>query len=413
MEAKQLASAAVVATASSTTSVPLGIDDNEEEDCNGNSASREKQECSPLATFKQKGCRKFIGLGVMLLILALAAVFVGILLLRDIVNGSDKDAPQDVSTNGTGTMDTLFAHQAVNSTIFAKALARTHLWPEIEALMHAGTPVTLLVPVDDAFEEQLDEMYWGDSPEALQWVAHLRQLVRHHIWVGDSDLLMDAQGQRTMWSGETIQTKSHMNHQESRLFYPTLVPDQPAQILDSNVLEGALHGLVVLSIDSVLRPRFLEMDTVDFDYLKNEKNLTYCVGVVEAARAVEVVASIRYVTMFCPTDEAYEALPPEVLSILKNPPLHASPLSLFFDFVATHAISNQVIPRELMKNETRGSYSQVQLNIQVSELDDTVTITNVKGGVSARIIESDILLSNAIVHIVDNLLASPAEYPSV
>ena len=90
-------------------------------------------------------------------------------------------------------------------------------------------------------------------------------------------------------------------------------------------------------------------------------------------------------------------------------------LSLFFDFATTHAIGSNVIPLEHMKNETIKAYSQLDLNFQVSNDSDvgTVTITNVKGAVSARIIESDILLNEAIVHVIDNVLASPAEYPQV
>ena len=128
---------------------------------------------------------------------------------------------------------------------------------------------------------------------------------------------------------------------------------------------------------------------------------------------MESVADAHTYTSFALSNEAIEKLPEHVKSIIRNPPPDISPLMINFDFVTIHGLGSKVLPRELMKNETLTAYNLEKLSVQVSEMDRSATITNIKGGVSVHIIESSVLLSTGIVHIIDFPLAAEAEFPHV
>ena len=123
------------------------------------------------------------------------------------------------------------------------------------------------MPVDDAFE-QLHNKYCNKATRSMQWVAHLRQLARHYILVGNvqqNDAMPWA-----MWNGEDIEVQRDQDASDktpgSLVFSPTIVAEHSAHILTQNAFRDSLQGITVHSIDSILRPRFLcIIDGTDFD----------------------------------------------------------------------------------------------------------------------------------------------------
>ena len=215
----------------------------------------------------------------------------------------------------------------------------------------------------------------------MQWVAHLRQLERHYILVGNvqqNDAMPWA-----MWNGEDIEVQHDQDASDktpgSLVFSLTIVAEHSARILTQIAFRDSLQSITVHSINSILRPCFLcIVDGTDFGYLKNEKNLTEYINLCEQAGAVEIVADAHTYTSFALSNEAIEKLPEHVKSIIRNPPPDISPLMINFDFVTIHGLGSKVLPRELMKNETLTAYNLEKLSVQVSEMDRSATITNIK-----------------------------------
>lgn len=116
---------------------------------------------------------------------------------------------------------------------------------------------------------------------------------------------------------------------------------------------------------------------------------------IEAAGIGEALAEEGPYTVFAPTDEAFAALPPEVLQQLLQPENR----DVLVQLLSYHVVAGAVTSDQIESGEIEtlaGEVVAVQLND-----DGTVTVNN------ATVTQANIPASNGIIHEVDQVILPP------
>ena len=105
-------------------------------------------------------------------------------------------------------------------------------------------------------------------------------------------------------------------------------------------------------------------------------------------------------TVFAPTDEAFAALPEGTLDTLLDP-MNQEQLAGILTY--------HVVPAEVMAADvTSGEVETVNgATFTVEVTDGTVTITDGQGN-EAQVVQTDIVASNGVIHVIDAVLLPPA-----
>ena len=113
------------------------------------------------------------------------------------------------------------------------------------------------------------------------------------------------------------------------------------------------------------------------------------------AKLVESLASIEPATIFAPTNEAFSALPPEVVSALTSDP------ELLKNTLLYHVVPNVTVPSNTLKaDQTLTTATGVSLRLNVFKKYGHVIIVN-----GIRVLKPDIITgSGSIVHVVEKVL---------
>lgn len=134
-----------------------------------------------------------------------------------------------------------------------------------------------------------------------------------------------------------------------------------------------------------------EMETPDLVTLaSNEEELSTLVAAVEAAGLVETLQGEGPLTIFAPTNAAFEALPEGVLEFLLEPENQ----DLLERILTYHVVEGNVMSTDL---ET-GSIEALGGDIAIDVSEDGVKINN------ANVIQADVEASNGTVHVIDTVL---------
>ena len=116
------------------------------------------------------------------------------------------------------------------------------------------------------------------------------------------------------------------------------------------------------------------------------------VAAVEAADLVDTLKSDGPFTVFAPTDEAFEKLPAgTVESLLK--PENKEKLQAILLY---HVVPGKVSAADVVKLSSAKTASDMDLTIVVE--GQTVMVNN------ARVIQTDIMTSNGIIHVIDTVM---------
>lgn len=143
----------------------------------------------------------------------------------------------------------------------------------------------------------------------------------------------------------------------------------------------SFNGGVVQVIDSLLIPPANLTDTL------NSFNYTSFEGAVYAADLVETFTTQPNVTIFAPADSAFQALGPAIANMTSDE------LATILDYT----ILPQIVYSTGLTNGTKLLTQQGE-NITVMHSGNNVYIN------SAQLIQSDILIANGVLHIIDNVL---------
>jgi uncharacterized surface protein with fasciclin (FAS1) repeats len=124
------------------------------------------------------------------------------------------------------------------------------------------------------------------------------------------------------------------------------------------------------------------------------------VSAVQAADLAETLSGDGPFTVFAPTNAAFEALPEGTLESLLEP---ANKQQLA-DILTYH-----VVPATVMAEDVEpGEVTTVNgATFEVAAENGGVTITDGQGG-TAKVVTTDIVASNGVIHVIDAVLIPPA-----
>ena len=116
------------------------------------------------------------------------------------------------------------------------------------------------------------------------------------------------------------------------------------------------------------------------------------VAAVVAADLVDALKGEGPFTVFAPTDEAFAALPEDVLTkLLANPEILASVL-LF------HVVEGQVLAEDVIELDGEKVETLLGQDINISIDNGDVFVQD------SQVIETDIICSNGVIHVIDNVM---------
>ena len=116
----------------------------------------------------------------------------------------------------------------------------------------------------------------------------------------------------------------------------------------------------------------------------------------KAAGLADALATGKSLTVFAPTDEAFEALPAGTVDNLLKPENKDQLVAV---------LSYHVLPRELMSNQLPGRTIHVKTIKGAG--DQTLSVTKSGSGVKvdeANVVAADVKADNGVIHVIDKVL---------
>ncbi len=163
------------------------------------------------------------------------------------------------------------------------------------------------------------------------------------------------------------------------------------KVNDSTVVQaniGATNG-IIHGIDTVLDPEFMAPKSI-LELAAGNENLSTLASLVEAAGLDRALDSDRLeLTVFAPTNEAFAKLPAEVLEAVQND------RELLRFVLRNHIVRGSVQSGDLETGTVR-TVARTNLDVLVGE--DGITVG------SAMVVGADVLASNGVVHVIDEVL---------
>jgi uncharacterized surface protein with fasciclin (FAS1) repeats len=118
---------------------------------------------------------------------------------------------------------------------------------------------------------------------------------------------------------------------------------------------------------------------------------------LDAAGLVATLKGAGPFTVFAPTDEAFAKLPAGVLDDLLKPENKAKLQAI---------LTYHVVPGKVMASQVTGLTSAKTVNgksLRIAVKDGTVMIDD------ARVVKTDIVTSNGVIHVIDSVVLPPAK----
>jgi uncharacterized surface protein with fasciclin (FAS1) repeats len=136
----------------------------------------------------------------------------------------------------------------------------------------------------------------------------------------------------------------------------------------------------------------------------NSKDHTTLVAAVKAADLVDTLEGPGPFTVFAPTNEAFDKLPPGTVTTLLQPENKAKLAKI----LTYHVVSGRYTAADLMKMVKDGGGAATLTTVEGEPLTITQTghvllIHDVKGDV-AHVTIGDVIQSNGVIHVVDTVL---------
>lgn len=152
--------------------------------------------------------------------------------------------------------------------------------------------------------------------------------------------------------------------------------------------------LVVLSLMSVsLVPAFgQDNDTPSIvEIAAGDEDFSTLVAAVDAAGLVETLSSEGPFTVFAPTNDAFAALPEDVLNALM------ADTDLLTEVLLYHVIAGDVRAETVVTLDSADTVGDE--NVSITTNDDGVFLND-----STAVVQTDIVASNGVIHVIDSVL---------
>jgi uncharacterized surface protein with fasciclin (FAS1) repeats len=193
-----------------------------------------------------------------------------------------------------------------------------------------------------------------------------------------------------------------------------------------NTHKLALAGVISLALGGALAaPAFAQMGSMDamstsdpmvggaamyptkniVENAVNSKDHTTLVAAVKAAGLVDTLEGPGPFTVFAPTNEAFDKLPPGTVATLLKP----ENKPMLVKILTYHVVSGRFTAADLMKMVSEGGGAATLTTVEgepltVTQMGRNLLIHDVKGDV-ARVTIGDVIQSNGVIHVVDTVLS--------
>ena len=235
-------------------------------------------------------------------------------------------------------------------------------------------PYTVFAPTDDAF----DQLPAGTVAALLEDTSALTDILLYHVVAGEL---------RASEVAELTFATTLLGEDVSISVTNGTVMVDDAEVVEADILctNGVIHA-----IDAVLLPPEDIVDTATAD-----GRFETLMAALEAAGLDDTLKGEGPYTVFAPTDDAFNELPAGTVDALLND------IPALTDILLYHVVAGRVMSAEV-----------VQLTAATTLLDEDVDITVSNSTVmvnDAEVIETDILCTNGVIHVIDKVLSPPAE----
>ena len=289
---------------------------------------------------------------------------------------------------------------AVENGSFTTLVAAVQQAELVDALKAEG-PYTVFAPTDDAFAALLEETEM--SAEDLLGAENLSDILLYHVvegefnaeavieLVGDADyVLVDT------LAGIPVKVSVDMGN--------VYINDAMVTLPDVEASNGVIHV-----VDSVIMPpsKTITDIVVDSAGMEEGAEFTTLLAAVSQAELAETLAGEGPFTVFAPTDAAFAAAL-EALGITAEDLLASEDLA---GILLYHVVGGE---EALYSNDVAAALAEAgDEGLMVETLNGaSFTVTADEDGIyvdGAKIIMTDILASNGVIHVIDAVILPPAE----
>jgi uncharacterized surface protein with fasciclin (FAS1) repeats len=156
---------------------------------------------------------------------------------------------------------------------------------------------------------------------------------------------------------------------------------------------GLMTALGMITSETAMGNNVADKDIVDTAVGAGQFNTL--VTAVKAADLVETLKGDGPFTVFAPTDEAFAKVPKEKLeALLKDK-------KALTEVLTYHVVSGKVMASDVVKMDSAKTVQGKSLKIETK--NGTVTVNG------AKVIKTDIVTKNGVIHVIDAVLLPPKE----
>jgi uncharacterized surface protein with fasciclin (FAS1) repeats len=215
--------------------------------------------------------------------------------------------------------------------------------------------------------------------------AALTNLLTYHV-VPNQRLFSFSLGNRTFTAlnDGTVQASTVRNR--SFFWFSLQIKINDSTVVEPNLRasNGIIHG-----IDTVLDPEFMAPQSL-LELAQGNENFSTLASLVEQAGFSRLLDSNFFdLTVFAPTNEAFSRLPAELLEAVQND------REVLRFVLKNHILRPSIESTELTTGQVR-TVGRTTLDIVVG--DDGITVG------PANVVDADIMASNGVLHVVDEVL---------
>ncbi len=136
----------------------------------------------------------------------------------------------------------------------------------------------------------------------------------------------------------------------------------------------------------------------------NSRDHTTLVAAVQAAGLVDTLSGPGPFTVFAPTNEAFNKLPPGTVNTLVQPANHATLVKILTYHVVSGRLTGADLAARVREGHGRATLTTVEGGtLTVTQSGNTIMLTDAGGHVSTVTI-ADVMQSNGVIHVVDTVL---------
>jgi uncharacterized surface protein with fasciclin (FAS1) repeats len=243
----------------------------------------------------------------------------------------------------------------------------------VEALKGDG-PLTVFAPTDDAFAA-LPE---GTVDALLNDIPTLTDILLYHVVDGK----VMAQDVVELSLAETLQGQNlDVRVEDGTVF----IDSAQVIITDIETANGVIHV-----IDAVVQPETRDIVEV----ASEDDRFSTLVTAVQAAGLVDALKGEGPLTVFAPTNDAFDALPDGALDSL------LSDTQALSDVLLYHVVDGKVMSTDVVELSEAETLLGEKLAVEV--MDGSVMVNE------AQVILTDIETSNGVIHVIDSVLLPPS-----